>query len=285
MRLAFMGVVATIMSGTFSPMLGQTPLPVKLTVASGYGPGLQSAAAIWAPQDTVLVRGRLSLGSGCGRLRGTATYYKPDTLVLALQRYHIGQACARHESPARYEAIIAPLGVAVSYVRVTYSMDERAPEILAAQPISPHLLLGSPAAARAQDTAPEWLARMSLPRWVDSVLGPLLQEGRYTLGLTLHPFFQVGDFDRDQRLDAAVFVRSRESGKHGVLMLRRADPRPRVLGAGRAFGNGGDDFSWLDIWRVEASRQGDQLFVEKSESASGAITWDGEGYRWTQLGD
>lgn len=151
--------------------------------------------------------------------------------------------------------------------------------------LSAMLLLGSPTMARAQDPGPEWFARMSLPRWVDSVVGPLLQEKRYELGLTLNPFFQVGDFDRDQRLDAAVFVRSRESGKHGVLMLRRADPRPLALGAGSAFGNGGDDFSWLDNWRVEPSRRGDQLFVEKSESASGAITWDGEGYRWTQLGD
>lgn len=73
--------------------------------------------------------------------------------------------------------------------------------------------------------------------------------------------------------------------KYGVLMLRRSDPRPRALGAGSAFGNGGDDFHWLNIWRVEPTARGDQLFVEKSESASGAITWDGRGYRWTQLGD
>lgn len=147
------------------------------------------------------------------------------------------------------------------------------------------LILSSPAMARAQEAGPQWLARMSLPRWVDSVVGPLLQEGRYSLGLTLNPFFQVGDFDRDQRLDAAVFVRSRESGKYGVLMLRRADPRPRALGAGSSFGNGGDDFNWLNVWRVEPAGRGDQLFVEKSESASGAISWDGRGYRWTQLGD
>jgi hypothetical protein len=147
------------------------------------------------------------------------------------------------------------------------------------------LLLGSPAIARAQEAAPEWLARMSLPRWVDSVVSPLLQEGRYALELRLNPFFQVGDFDRDQRMDAAVFVRSRQSSKLGILMLRRADPRPLALGAGSAFGNGGDDFSWLNIWRVEPGGRGDQLFVEKSESASGAITWDGRGYRWTQLGN
>jgi hypothetical protein len=151
--------------------------------------------------------------------------------------------------------------------------------------LSTMLLLSSPTTARAQEPGPEWFARMSLPSWVDSVVGPLLQEKRYELGLALNPFFQVGDFDGDRRLDAAVFVRSRESGKYGILMLRRSDPRPQPLGAGRAFGNGGDDFNWLNIWRVEPAARGDQLFVEKSESASGAITWDGRGYRWTQLGD
>jgi hypothetical protein len=151
--------------------------------------------------------------------------------------------------------------------------------------LSTMLLIGSPTMARAQDPGSEWLARMSLPGWVNSVIAPLIQEKRYELGLTLNPFFQVGDFDGDQRLDAAVFVRNRESGKYGVLMLRRSDPQPRPLGAGSPFGNGGDDFNWLNIWRVEPTARGDQLYVEKSESASAAITWDGRGYRWTQLGD
>jgi len=137
----------------------------------------------------------------------------------------------------------------------------------------------------AQEAPPEWLARMALPRWVDSVMGPLLLHRRYTLGLRLNPFFQVGDFDADQRPDAAVFVRDGSSGKEGILLLRRADPRPVPIGAGQSFGNGGDDFTWLEIWRMEPGRRGDQLVVEKSESASGAITWDGRGYGWTQLAD
>jgi len=139
--------------------------------------------------------------------------------------------------------------------------------------------------AAAQEAPTEWLARMSLPRWVDSVIGPLLVKGHYTLGLRLNPVFQVGDFDNDRRMDAAVFARDGTSGKEGILLLRRVQPAPVVIGMGHGFGNGGDDFTWLDIWRVEAAAKGDQLVVEKSESASGAITWDGRGYRWTQLSD
>lgn len=136
-----------------------------------------------------------------------------------------------------------------------------------------------------QESSAEWLARMSLPRWLDSVIGPLVAQGPYSLGLRLNPFFQLGDFDNDRRGDAAVFVRDRASGKEGILLIRRAHPTPVTIGLGHAFGNGGDDFGWLDIWRIEATAKGDQLVVEKSESASGAVAWDGRRYRWTQLSD
>ena len=139
--------------------------------------------------------------------------------------------------------------------------------------------------APAQELSAEWLARMSLPSWVDSVIGPLLLKGKYTLGLRLNPFLQVGDFDNDRRMDAAVFARDGTSGKEGILLLRHARPTPVVVGMGHPFGNGGDDFTWLNVWRVESGPKGDQLVVEKSESASGAITWDGREYRWTQLSD
>jgi hypothetical protein len=152
-------------------------------------------------------------------------------------------------------------------------------------PMAAVLLSVSAPKLAAQEAPAEWLARMSLPRWVDSVIGPLLLKGRYALGLRLNPFFQVGDFDKDGRTDAAVFAREGTSGKEGILLLRRVHPSPTVIGMGHPFGNGGDNFTWLDIWRVEPAAGGDRLVVEKRESASGAISWDGKGYRWTQLSD
>jgi hypothetical protein len=65
-------------------------------------------------------------------------------------------------------------------------------------------------------------------------------------------------------LDAAVFVHERASGKLGIVMLRRVAPMPAVLGAGHLAGRIGDDFRWLDIWRVEAGKGHDRLVVEKS---------------------
>jgi hypothetical protein len=151
--------------------------------------------------------------------------------------------------------------------------------------ILPLLLLSTPSWVLAQEASPEYLARRSLPRWVEDVLGPMLQVGRYHLELRLNPFFQLGDFDGDRQLDAAVFVRDGATGKQGILLLRRGTDAPAALGAGNRFGNGGDNFTWMDVWRVTPGRRGDQLYVEKSESASGAISWDGQAYRWTQLGD
>jgi hypothetical protein len=72
-----------------------------------------------------------------------------------------------------------------------------------------------------------------------------------------------------------------------------------ILGAGMGIGNGGDDFEWMDFWQVysktraaqvtgEASvprLRGDALLVEKSESASALIYWNGKRYVWPQQGD
>jgi len=63
-------------------------------------------------------------------------------------------------------------------------------------------------------------------------------------------------------------------------------------------GNGGDNFDWMDIWKVvpksaaakslgraATALKGDALHVEKSESASALIYWNGAKYVWRQQGD
>ena len=71
-----------------------------------------------------------------------------------------------------------------------------------------------------------------------------------------------------------------------------------LLGAGRSFGNGGDDFGWLDVWRVSAGPgaadvtgdplpafEGESLFLAKAESASAWVGRVGGEYVWHQAGD
>ena len=198
------------------------------------------------------------------------------------------------------------------------------------------LTLAATVAVEAQEASPEWLARQRLPDWVqEAVVRPGFEQ-RYTFDLQMNPFVLQGDFDRDGRQDAAIWVRDRRSDQAGIAIVRRAgttlavlgacdrdhdlaavvvvgevlargvQPCPRlvdpgwaltplaVIGAGTdLLGTGAYDFSRMDIWRVVAAadypkagiRSGDLLYVEKSESAGGLISWDGTQYRWTQFGD
>jgi hypothetical protein len=108
-----------------------------------------------------------------------------------------------------------------------------------------------------------------------------------------------GDFDGDGKPDNAVMVKQKSSGKIGIAVCHSSTNKILLIGAGTAVGNGGDDFDWMDIWNVvpkavatgklgraaAASLRGDALHVEKSESASALIYWNGTKYVWRQQGD
>lgn len=99
-----------------------------------------------------------------------------------------------------------------------------------------------------------------------------------------------------------ISVEHRISRKKGILILHQNTTDHFVLGAGTDFGNGGDDFYWMDIWRVFREPRIEVLdmqnpvdgyiqlnspgiFVAKSESASGVVYWNGKAYIWVQTGD
>lgn len=146
-------------------------------------------------------------------------------------------------------------------------------------------------AAAGQSGPAESLLRESLPPWGRKALEAPAFAEKYALENRLNPFFQQGDFDGDGRLDVAVLITERSSGKHGVALVRRAAAAPVVVGAGRDFGNGGDDWSWMDVWRIEdgatttPGKPRHELLAEKSESGGGLIWWDGRAFRWRQAGD
>lgn len=112
------------------------------------------------------------------------------------------------------------------------------------------------------------------------------------------------DFDGDGDADVAIAVRDRSTGKAGIAVVSGRGGAPAVLGAGTPFGNGGDDFAWMDSWRAyplegAAGEPGGAeprvvppdaaapvaIHVEKSEAASALIYWNGRAYGWHQLGD
>jgi hypothetical protein len=110
--------------------------------------------------------------------------------------------------------------------------------------ISGWLLLGR--TQTTDDVYKSW----SLPDWVQqTVRGPTFA-GNYELYFGVNPYFQRGDFDGDGSADVAVLVRERATKKIGVAFVRHASRSWNVVGAGAPLGNGGDDWSWLAVWRM-----------------------------------
>jgi hypothetical protein len=122
---------------------------------------------------------------------------------------------------------------------------------------------------------------------------------QYVFSTLVNPFYIQGDFNGDGRLDCAILVKQKLSGKLGIAIVHAGESNVRVLGAGHSFGNGGDDFAWLDAWYAYSKAQvqsgadggpppklkGDALMVIKTEAASSLIYWTGTQYRWYQQGD
>ena len=140
---------------------------------------------------------------------------------------------------------------------------------------------------------PTWQELQNLPSWASPVFGEQRFASTYALSTRINPYFLQGDFNGDGRLDVAVLVVQKRTMQQGIAILHAGSMTPIVVGAGREIGNGGDDFSWLDAWSVSARdtrgknapARADALLVQKLESASGLIYWDGSAYRWRQQGD
>jgi hypothetical protein len=115
----------------------------------------------------------------------------------------------------------------------------------------------------------------------------------------MKPSYLEGDFNGDGKMDVAVLVKARSTGKLGIAIVHGTTKKVTILGAGIGIGNGGDDFEWMDSWQVYSKTRAahasgetsvphlrsDALLVEKSEAASALIHWNGKRYVWSQQGD
>ena len=131
----------------------------------------------------------------------------------------------------------------------------------------------------------------AIPDWAKEVFSQKLAV-RYRYFNGLHPAHLEADFNGDKKQDVAVLIRNKSSGKIGIAVVLR-DKRITVLGAGTPFGNGGDNFDWMDSWSISKKGKvngtptliGDALLLEKMDSASAIVFWDGKEYQWYQQGD
>jgi hypothetical protein len=142
-------------------------------------------------------------------------------------------------------------------------------------------------------------AKSSIPPGVIEAFRKSGLAEKYMFSTGVNPFYVQGDFNGDGKLDCAILVKQKSSGKLGIAIVHAGVNNVKVLGAGRAFGNGGDDFSWMDAWYVYSKGpvslgvgegsppklKGDALMLIKTESASSLVYWTGTQYRWYQQGD
>jgi len=145
----------------------------------------------------------------------------------------------------------------------------------------------------------EWVQRQSIPPLVVQSFSAKKLDAQYEIAFTLNPFYLRGDFNGDGKPDIAVLVKNKQSGKLGIAICHGEKNEVFLVGAGTSIGDGGDDFSWMDVWQVRPKHSatgnahdgmpakliGEGLLVEKSESGGALIYWDGKSYRWHQRGD
>jgi hypothetical protein len=108
-----------------------------------------------------------------------------------------------------------------------------------------------------------------------------------------------GDFNGDGRPDRAVLIVDPVQSRRGIMIQIYGTENVFILGAGIDFGNGGDDFFWLERWQLVTSRSirpgayehpppklvGDALKLERPGVASGLVYWLNDQFYWYQLAD
>jgi hypothetical protein len=114
----------------------------------------------------------------------------------------------------------------------------------------------------------------------------------------IKPFYLHGDFDGDGQQDTVILLKERATGKNGIAIYHGKANRLVIIGTGRDWGDGGDDFPGLNARYVfqraggggrhgkkPPKLRGDALMVNQTDSASALIYWDGKRYGWYQQGD
>ncbi len=145
-------------------------------------------------------------------------------------------------------------------------------------------------------TAPEendFVFEANLPNEIRDFYDQEKIRTNYIIRKDLNPFYLRGDLDGDKKMDCALGITEKKSGKKGILIYHTGTKRHFILGAGKRFSNGGDNFDWMNAWSVTdewrkagaPSTSGETSHVEKLESASALIYWTRDGYKWDQQGD
>jgi hypothetical protein len=132
------------------------------------------------------------------------------------------------------------------------------------------------------------------PRWVcDEMYKYKINESYTSQELGTWQFF--GDFDGDQTIDVAVWVKEKKSNKYGIVFFNSSVDKPIIIGAGSAT-DYGDNLNKFDLWAVlprqklisplektAVTPKGDAIFLNSPDSGSAAVYWNGKTYVWFKI--
>ncbi len=148
--------------------------------------------------------------------------------------------------------------------------------------------------------------RQSIPDWLIFNTEQIKLDKPLIVTEKLNPFYLESDFNGDNILDIALCVREKETKKNGILIIHGKTLETFIIGAGNKFAHVGDDFKFLEIWKVYRERtvaittftedgdilgaeevpiEIDAISVSSSESPSNIIAWKIDKYVWLHTGD
>jgi hypothetical protein len=153
-------------------------------------------------------------------------------------------------------------------------------------------------------------AQSSLPPEYIKSFKQLKLNEKYEIIKSFKPAYLQSDFNGDKLIDIAAIVFDKKTKKKGILLIEGGTKKYFVFGAGKTFGNGGDDFKWMGGWELYKKRIAQEtLFNEDGDilgskgikllraafyiydledgqpNSGGIIYWDGKKYIWIHQGE
>jgi len=126
----------------------------------------------------------------------------------------------------------------------------------------------------------------SIPEFVREKIDASGLSKKFVISYALNPFYQSGDFDGDGKLDVALLLKNKASGRVGVVIIPSGIRPVVILGGGTQWMNDPRyDFNWMDAWQIYPKGpvgrgvgegnppvlKGDAILAIKTESASGVV--------------
>jgi len=148
-------------------------------------------------------------------------------------------------------------------------------------------------AQRPQKKAPDTPVFRNMPKGMYSQLEDIGFFHVYKIRQDQNPFVQRGDFNGDNKMDIAVQVVGKISGKSGIVIKHHREKYLHLLGAGKPCGEWGEDFTLLTDWKVDGftlrksyeHENVDALVLCFEGQPKCLVYWNGKTYEYIEMGD